>query len=79
MSHCEPDGGSLRIGGAEVSTKHANFIINHDSSATASDIENLITTVQNRVAAATGVQLVREVGIVGDAASASSNPGFYTS
>ena len=69
----------LRIGGAEVSTKHANFIINHDGSATASDIENLITTVQKRVAAATGVQLIREVRIVGDAASDSSNSGSCTS
>lgn len=65
----------LRIGGAEVSTQHANFIVNHDGSATASDIETLITTVQSRVAAATGVQLIREVRIVGDATSLSSNSG----
>ena len=62
----------LRIGGAEVSTQHANFIVNHDGSATAADIETLITTVQDRVAAATGVQLIREVRIVGNAASSSS-------
>ena len=64
-----------RIGGAEVSTRHANFIINHDGSATASDIESLITTVQQRVAAETGVQLVREVRIVGDAFSSTSVSG----
>ncbi len=65
----------FRIGGAEVSTRHANFIINHDGSATASDIETLITTVQQRVAAATGVQLIREVRIVGDALSSTSVSG----
>ena len=64
----------LRVGGAEVSTVHANFIVNADGTATADDIETLITTVQSRVAAATGVQLIREVRIVGDAASSSSSP-----
>ena len=64
-----------RIGGAEVSARHANFIINHDGSATASDIESLITTVQQRVAAETGVQLIREVRIVGDALSSTSVSG----
>lgn len=66
----------LRIGGAEVSTRHANFIINVDGSATASDIETLIATVQSRVAAATGVQLLREVRIVGDAVSGSLYSGY---
>lgn len=65
----------LRIGGAEVSTVHANFIVNAEGSATAADIETLITTVQNRVAAATGIQLIREVRIVGDAASVSPQTG----
>lgn len=62
----------LRIGGAEVSTVHANFIVNVEGSATATDIETLITTIQNRVATATGIQLIREVRIVGDAPSVSS-------
>ena len=65
----------LRIGGAEVSAVHANFIVNADGSATATDIETLIATVQSRVAAATGIELIREVRIVGDAASSLSSTG----
>ena len=65
----------LRMGGAEVSAQHANFIVNHDGTATAADIETLITTVQARVAAATGVELIREVRIVGDALSSTSVSG----
>lgn len=53
-----------RIGEAEVSDKHANFIINRGD-ATALDIENLILHVQQTVADATGVQLIPEVRIVG--------------
>ena len=63
------------IGGAEVSTMHANFIVNASGTATAADIETLITTVQARVAAATGVQLIREVRIVGDAQPTSLSSG----
>ena len=55
------------IGGAQVSMKHANFIIN-TGDATASDIENMIAHMQATVRAATGVELVREVKIVGAAA-----------
>jgi UDP-N-acetylmuramate dehydrogenase len=65
----------LRIGGAEVSQQHANFIVNATGSATAGDIETLMTTVQARVAAATGVQLIREVRIVGDAQPSSLSSG----
>lgn len=57
-----------RIGGAEVSTKHANFIINRDS-ASASDIEALIDHVQKTVLEAHGVKLRHEVRIVGEALS----------
>lgn len=54
------------IGGAEVSTKHANFIIN-TGNATAADIESLIDHMHATVLAKTGVELVREVRIVGAA------------
>jgi UDP-N-acetylmuramate dehydrogenase len=53
------------IGDAEVSTKHANFIINRGD-ASANDIEQLIRHVQATVAEAYGVDLVHEVRIVGE-------------
>lgn len=55
-----------RVGGAEVSAKHANFIINRDK-ASAADIERLITHVQATVRAQTGIELQPEVRIVGEA------------
>jgi len=55
----------LRMGDAQVSEKHANFIVNLGQ-ARASDIEDLIETVQTRVAARTGVHLQREVRIMGE-------------
>jgi len=57
----------LRIGGAVVSTKHANFILN-EGQATARDIESLIAHVQDAVARAQGLTLHPEVRIVGEAA-----------
>ncbi len=54
-----------RIGGAQVSEKHANFIVNVGE-ATATDIENLIEEVQATVEAKTGVKLHPEVRIVGE-------------
>lgn len=53
------------IGGACVSEKHANFIIN-TGSATAADIECLINGVADTVEQKHGVRLVREIHIVGD-------------
>lgn len=55
----------MRLGGAQVSEKHANFIVNVQH-AKAADIEALIETVQNQVEAKTGVRLIREVRIIGD-------------
>ena len=57
----------FRIGGASVSEKHANFIINHGNS-TAVDLERLIQHVQDTVEKAHGLSLHPEVRIVGDAA-----------
>lgn len=51
-------------GGAQVSTKHANFIIN-EKDATSSDIEHLIEEVQRTVKEETGVSLQPEVHIIG--------------
>jgi len=53
-----------RIGEAEVSDKHANFIINRGE-ATALDVENLILHVQQTVADSSGVKLIPEVRVVG--------------
>ena len=54
-----------RIGGAVVSQKHANFIIN-EKAATAADIEALIQLVQKTVKEESGILLQPEVKIVGD-------------
>lgn len=56
----------LQIGGARVSEKHANFIVNPDRRATAGDIETLIGMVQAGVRERFGIELVREVRIVGE-------------
>jgi len=56
-----------QLDGAQVSEKHANFIVNPGGGATASAIEMLIGRVQAEVAEKFGISLVREVRIVGDA------------
>ena len=53
------------LGGARVSEKHANFIIN-TGGATAADIETLLNQVQGCVEQAHGVRLETEVRIVGE-------------
>ncbi|SFK31214.1 UDP-N-acetylmuramate dehydrogenase [Methylophaga sulfidovorans] len=55
----------LTIGGASVSDKHANFIVNNGE-ATAADIEALIFEVQQRVEQEHGVKLIPEVHIIGE-------------
>ncbi|MDR2173520.1 MAG: UDP-N-acetylmuramate dehydrogenase [Burkholderiales bacterium] len=57
----------LAIGGASVSEKHANFIVNPRGAARAADIEALIVQVQQTVGAKTGVILQPEVKIFGEA------------
>jgi len=54
----------LRIGGAQVSEKHCNFLINHGT-ATASDIENLGEEVRKRVKATSGIDLTWEIRRIG--------------
>lgn len=54
----------LRVGGAYVSEKHANFLIN-DGNATASDLETLIQTIITKVEQQHGVLLHPEVCIIG--------------
>jgi len=55
-------------GGARVSEKHANFIVNPGGAASAADIEGLILHVQAVVEEKTSIRLVAEVRIVGQAA-----------
>jgi D-alanine-D-alanine ligase len=55
----------FKIGGAQVSEKHANFIINAGG-ATADDIEKMIAHVQAQVAQKHGILLQTEVCIVGE-------------
>ena len=59
-----------RVGSAYVSPKHANFF-QADEGGSAEDVRTLIDEVRSRVAAATGVELVAELRMVGfDEASA---------
>ncbi|MBI1194438.1 MAG: UDP-N-acetylmuramate dehydrogenase [Gammaproteobacteria bacterium] len=53
-----------RVGGAVVSEKHANFIVN-EGSASAADIERLIVHVQGVIRERFGIDLIPEVQIVG--------------
>ncbi|MBI4205886.1 MAG: UDP-N-acetylmuramate dehydrogenase [Betaproteobacteria bacterium] len=54
------------IGGAVISPKHANFIVNRGA-ARAADIEALIELAQHAVKAKFGIELEREVRIIGEA------------
>ena len=55
----------LRIGGAAISEKHANFFINEDE-ATAEDIRALIAEAWNSVREQFGIEMELEVELVGD-------------
>ena len=54
-----------RIGGAVVSQKHANFIIN-DRNATASEIYELMQIIESTVYDTFGVRLKREIELIGE-------------
>src|SRR6185369_1063679 len=54
------------VGGARVSEKHANFIVNPQGVARAADIEAIIAHVRDVVRQRTGVDLVPEVLVVGE-------------
>jgi len=54
-----------RVGGAEVSTLHANFIIN-TGTATAQDVLDLIDLIRTRVRARFGIELTPEVLVMGE-------------
>jgi UDP-N-acetylmuramate dehydrogenase len=54
----------FRIGGAEVSPVHANYIVN-TGGATADDVRRVIDAVRSRVSAQFGIDLVLEVKLVG--------------
>lgn len=56
-----------RVGDAQVSEKHANFIVNVGH-ARAADIEALMAQVQEVVKTQTGIELQREVRVVGEPA-----------
>jgi len=56
---------SYSIGGAQISEKHANFIINNKV-ATAKDIENLIFYVKDNVQKECNIELIPEVHILGE-------------
>lgn len=53
-----------RIGGAEVSSLHANFIVT-DEGARAADVERLIEHIRDTVRTRAGVELMPEVRVVG--------------
>lgn len=54
-----------RIGGAQVSVQHSNFILT-DEGACAADVEALIALIQDTVKQNTGIELHPEVRVVGD-------------
>ena len=55
----------LREGDAEISTVHANFIVNHGD-ASARDVLDLIDKARRAVQSTTGIELETEVKILGE-------------
>lgn len=56
----------LRVGGAQASEKHANFLINESMEATAADFAGLANEIKLRVRERFGVTLEEEVLYIGD-------------
>jgi UDP-N-acetylmuramate dehydrogenase len=54
-----------RLNGAEISTKHANFIVNRGG-ASAADILSLMELTRERVQAQLGIQLSTEIRVIGE-------------
>lgn len=54
-----------RVGGAAVSDRHANFIVN-DGTATSQDVLDLIKLIKTEIKAKYGVDLVEEIVIIGE-------------
>jgi UDP-N-acetylmuramate dehydrogenase len=61
------------VGGARISPRHANFIVN-TGDATARDVTALVATIQKRVMAYHGIQLELEVRIVGEEEADAKKP-----
>lgn len=55
----------LRIGGAEITRRHANIVVNRGG-ATAADVRALIVRAQEEVERRTGYRLVPEISFVGE-------------
>ena len=53
------------VGGAQISTKHAGFVVNAGG-ATAADVLQLISDVQTKIKAGVGVELQPEVLVIGE-------------
>jgi len=62
----------LTVGGAQMSAKHANFLVNFTGTALAADVRSLADAVKLRVRDEFGVTLEEEVLAVGDWAAAPS-------
>jgi UDP-N-acetylmuramate dehydrogenase len=54
-----------RVGNAEISPVHANFIVNHGSTS-ASDIKRLIDVARQEVASKYGIELELEIELIGE-------------
>jgi UDP-N-acetylmuramate dehydrogenase len=66
--------GGRTVGGAQISTKHANFILNIDH-ATAADVLALVEVARDEVASRFGVVLEREIVVIGETAQVQVSAG----